>query len=47
MPTIKINKFSRNQTDGNDEGSDMNIENVGKFKAVVEIESTEEKEKFE
>ena len=25
MPTIKINKFSRNQIDGNDEGSDINI----------------------
>jgi len=25
----------------------MNIENVGIFKAVIEIESTEEKQKFE
>ena len=25
MPTIKLNKFSRNQIDGNDEGSDINI----------------------
>jgi hypothetical protein len=30
-----------------DEGNDMNIENVGIFKAVIEIESTEEKQKFE
>ena len=30
-----------------DEGNDLKTENVGIFKAVIEIESTEEKQKYE